>query len=181
MFEVLLGAALAIVSQLVYERFRDAHRARAVADAVEAELHGTTFGKTSFGGFSTHAFDELFSEIAALLPRKLAREIIGYHLRMIYLRDHLGEFEKYGGPPPPSWISEMESRRDDLAKRLAGFVEQSTSRLEWSRSEPKINEEIVVRRRIVGMTPDGPIQRGTIIRQPDGSYRREEGENPELP
>ncbi len=77
MGEVLLGAALALVSQAVYERLRDAHRARAVADALEAELHGVVFGEQSFGGFSSHVFDELFGDIAALLPGKLVREVIG--------------------------------------------------------------------------------------------------------
>jgi hypothetical protein len=137
MLEVLFGAVLAIASQLVYERFRDAQRAKAVANAIEAELHGASFGDTSFGGFSAHAFEGLFGDIAALLPKELAREVIGYHLRMKFLERTLPELAKHGVPPPVSWISEMEARRDALAQRLAVFADLHAARLACSRSEPK--------------------------------------------
>jgi len=129
------GAALAWLFQLVYERSRDSHRSKRGADVVEAELHGTHFSPVSFGGFSAHAFDELFAEIADLLPRDLAREVIGYHLRMKYLEEHLADPEKYGGPVHPAWIAAEKDRRDKLVGRLERYASQNEVLLAISRRE----------------------------------------------
>ena len=75
---MLFGAVLAVGAQLAFERSRDAHRAKVVALAVEAELHGVEFTGNTFGGFSAIAFDMMLPQIATRRnsdrPRRLIRD-----------------------------------------------------------------------------------------------------------
>ena len=96
------------------------------------------FTAKGFGGFSAIAFDMMLPQIAELFPGPLARDVMGYHLRMKHLNDVLRNPSAYGGQTldAPS-VTQMHHRRDELIPRLKAFGEQNEIKLAFfKRTEP---------------------------------------------
>lgn len=110
---VILGAVVALGGQIILQRWKWARRRRVIVVALEEELRAVVFdeGGQTFGGFSSQTFDELYADIAALLPDDLARQVIRYHFRMKHLEWVLRD---RGGRPTAQEIRDMEQVHDQI-------------------------------------------------------------------
>ncbi len=114
---VVLGGLLTLGGQWVQGRIHDAKRRKVILLALEEELQAVEFGVNmpgaGFGGFSSQTFDELFSDIPALLPAAVAQDVLRYHFRMKHLA-----LSAVKASLPPSHVTEMAERRDGLLDRV---------------------------------------------------------------
>ena len=111
---VVLGAAVALFGQFILEHWRESKRRTVILLALEEELRAVAFkpGSKYISGFTSQTFDELFADIAALLPPVTARRVIRYHLRMKHL-DGI-----YRVMLTEEAVREMESLRDELVSEV---------------------------------------------------------------
>ncbi len=72
----------------------------------------------AFVGFTSQTFDDLFSDIAALLDPTTARHVIRYHFRMKFLDGRMG-----------SAVAAMEGERDDLLRKIESLQAKRLPRL----------------------------------------------------
>ena len=116
MLLVLLGAFVALGGQFIFERWKAGRRRKVLLLALEEELRAVAFNPEhrSFGGFTSQTFDELFADVALLLPPEPARNIIRYHLRMKHLQTRVGG----NYPPDIPQVREMEDMRERLLSEL---------------------------------------------------------------
>ncbi len=116
----ILGAVFALAGQFFLEKWRVARHRKALRMVLREELCAVRFDapNQTFGGFTSQTFDQLFADVALLLPLVTAQTVIRYHFRM----KHLKEFMKGTDPrtfPTIDNIREMEGIRDSLLKKLS--------------------------------------------------------------
>ncbi len=116
----ILGATFALVGQFFLENWKAARRRKALRMVLREELRAVRFDppKHSFGGFTSQTFDQLFADVALLLPMETAQRVIRYHFRMKHLEERIRERDPHT-LPTIDHIKEMEGIRDSLVKDLA--------------------------------------------------------------
>ena len=116
----ILGAVFALAGQFFLEKWRVARHRKALRMVLREELCAVRFDapNQTFGAFTSQTFDQLFADVALLLPLVTAQTVIRYHFRM----KHLEERIQVGDPhtlPTIDHVKEMEGIRDSLVRDLA--------------------------------------------------------------
>ncbi len=116
----ILGAVFALAGQFFLEKWRVARHRKALRMVLREELCAVRFDapNQTFGGFTSQTFDQLFADVALLLPLVTAQTVIRYHFRMKHLEERIRE----GDPrtlPTIDHVKEMEGIRDSLVRDLA--------------------------------------------------------------
>lgn len=126
LMNILTGAAITAFVGYVAWRAQHARTARAMADALWAELHGVAFGNEDFAGFTSQVFDSQFEKLFTL-PRELRVEVMGYHWRMKYLE---GLLKAAGGIP-----ANIIVRKGETTYEGGRWFAQETAKMEKRRNE----------------------------------------------
>ncbi len=112
----ILGAVFALAGQFFLEKWRVARHRKALRMVLREELRAVRFDapNQTFGAFTSQTFDQLFADVALLLPLVTAQTVIRYHFRMKHLEGRIREWDPLT-LPTIDHVKEMEGIR-----RLAG-------------------------------------------------------------